>query len=75
MLLQYVYSSQVHVGVAQHSLNFHAAQRISAEGHSKVQLQLILHANNTQVNFHFIGPNPKGDRDKVSTHAARLLVS
>ena len=62
------------VHVAQHS-NSHAAQRISAEGHSKVQLQLILHANNTQVNFHFIGPNPKGDRDKVSTHAARLLVS
>ncbi len=48
-------------------LKFHAAQRISAEGHSKVQLQLILHANNTQVNFHFIGPNPKGDRDKVCT--------
>ena len=42
-----------------------AAQRISAEGHSKVQLQLILHVNNSQVNFQFTGSNPVEDRNKV----------
>ncbi len=41
------------------------SQRISPEKSSKVQLQLILRSNGSQVNFHFIGSSAMEDRDKV----------
>lgn len=41
------------------------AQRISPETSSKIQLQLVLRASNSQINFHFTGPDALADRNKV----------
>lgn len=41
------------------------SQRISPEKSTKVQLQLILRSNGSQINFHFTGLSALADRDKV----------
>ena len=40
-------------------------QRISPETSSKIQLQLVLRASGSQVNFHFTGPDALTERNKV----------
>ena len=49
-----------------------AAQRISAEGSSKVQLQLVLHSG-PSVNFHFTGGDALPQRNRAKEKLQHLL--
>ena len=51
------------------------AQRISPETSSKIQLQLVLRASGSQVNFHFTGPDALTERNKVMHCCFGLLLS
>lgn len=49
-----------------------AAQRISAEGSSKVQLQLVLHSG-PSINFHFTGGDALAQRNQAKEMLQHLL--
>ena len=52
------------------------SQKISPEGKSKIQLQIVLHDGNSTI-FHFVNPGGTGaqiaDRDKVKDKLVELL--
>ena len=49
-----------------------SAQRISAEGSSKVQLQLVLHSG-LSLNFHFTGGEALAQRNRAKEALQQLL--